>query len=595
VAAFTCPPIIWFDGGEVVIGVVADHSDQAGIQKVTFWMEGQEVEVETASFDSGTEIVGYNIALENLVASIDGDAEIFATVTPVNGVTRVIGPVKIVMNTGGSIHRAAYTLGPGGDFTTLLEAMSYAEDGSIIKVMAGVHPIGDGGVNNFNNRLITIEAEEGLQLGDAIFEIPGDDRQQTTRIRALNLSLRNLHFDLKNLVHWYGLGDAVHIFENCELIDSNGVTGPPGGYCMVSAAQMCNQFPWRVQENQRTCFIDCEILNYCTAGGWLYRGCRLSASADLIVLDPRLDGPSVLNTEAELTEEFEQRHHLPVDLIVESANYTTDGKTTFVLSGSPLMRDINWSQPRMYVKIISGPLAGEEFDTVGQSNALGEVVVLGNAGAVQPGDRIRSVIIWHADSLQVTMGDSPLENVMISGYTATSPFSQPIFLQPGNGNFIDGMAIKNSLFSTPGGGDGMMGQIQHEVRNMVIRQSAFIGTRTWLRPDSGGILTKSLIEDSVFTSLTNSVWGGGIPYGPEFFIANNCHFEWNMSGENITEGRIGTNATGPSSAMLNESGRPLPSSPLLDRGGDSLQWVPLDGTGVSYAPENPIGPRAAAE
>lgn len=595
VAAFTCPPLIWYDGGTYSLGVVADHSDQEGIDSVVFWMEGQEIAVLSTALDPGTEIIGYNIDLDNVVTTFDGDAEIFATVTPVNGVTRVIGPVKVVMNTNGSIPRTEYTLGPGGDFTTLTDAMSGAADGAIVKVAAGTHPMGAANISNLNDRLITIQPADGLVLGDVSFEVPGATRLPLVRMRALNFCLRNLHFDMKNFAEWYGLANALQIFENCSIIDSNGVSGPEGDYSLDVATQS----PWRYNEFQRTCFLDCTITNYCTSGGRLYRGCQLSASWDLVALTPlQSNGTAVFNTNAVVSGEFNKRLHIPLTLTVATVTYDSGAdESTFTISGTPFMDDVTKPQPNQYVTILSGTETGLKFDTQLQSSTAHTILVAGDATAVQPGDQVRSTNIAHADALQANqISGVPLENIMISGYTAQSIYSmQPVFWNPHPDTYIDGIALRNSVFYLPGGQvAGQIGPGGGGVRNLIMRQTSVLGTNLLIRRDKGSYLANSLMEDCIFTSVRSGEFGQGLEYGPEFLIANNCHFEVDTQGENVTSGRIGTNATGPGSALLDTNLRPLPTSPTLYRGGVSSGWSSQDATGELYAPENPIGPRATA-
>lgn len=75
-----------------------------------------------------------------------------------------------------------------------------------------------------------------------------------------------------------------------------------------------------------------------------------------------------------------------------------------------------------------------------------------------------------------------------------------------------------SLLLTPGG--GINSQVHVPIRNLVIRQSAFIGSLTLLavyETHAVGYFIDSLIEDSIFKGLRSTVNLQVLPYDPDFF------------------------------------------------------------------------------
>lgn len=600
-----CVPPHGVANPRTLVGVVGDSHELTGISHVEFWCEGSVVSVTDVSRHGDPEVVAYWIEVDTSSPDVNiGTAEIYATARTASGRVRTIGPVRIdTYSPTAQASRPRFLLSEFGDFDSLNSALCYAPSGAIIEMDAGDYLYGTAPLNNHNEKLIELQPRPGVGRGEIVFHNRGGNRTDLTRLRAQRFSIREATFELDDVSIFYGMPEAVQIVQDCDLTDRRGLTGPPQGYAIVDGQIEAWQQVWRTFDDQRTCFIGCQFSNYCTAGGWLYVDCDLSASADLLAFGGWQDGAAVIDTRGVQPCEFKQRLHAAASLSVVSATFDpAENETRIIVDANGSIANRSWHDEFARVEVISGVLNGSASLLVGQSDSLRTVVASGDLSALNPGDAIWTYTIWHADSLQVLQSESPLENVVISGYEAIGLTSQPMLIQPGPAGYLSGLAIQRSNFVMTGGGP-YLGQIQGFTQGLVIRQSNILGTKLVLRTDAAGFgLRDCLFVDSVFKSFTgvNGGNGGvpegdnGVPLGPGVFTVHNCHFEdWVNVATNIFDGRVGTQASGPGPAMLDGNFRPLPSSPLLNRGGEpgSCMW---DLDAELFGPDFPIGARREA-
>jgi hypothetical protein len=264
ICAFDEPPYMWVTGDkEITVG--AEHGDPAWIQEVEFWLEGRTCTATQACKSPRTGAIGFVCTLDAANFAQDGDAELYATVRPVNGYERVIGPLPFTFNGHSTIARPVKTLKQsGGDYSSLTQALQSAPDGAIVKVDAGTYlEDSNGSSNNVNTRLITIEPADGLSLGDVIFSrtvrrMPAEYYS----LRAVRVHFHNIQWDMSKVGYFYGYPSAssAYVWEHCNFIDPNGASGPPHAYYQLVMGRMV-----RDQDPIYHYMCECTVVNFTTS------------------------------------------------------------------------------------------------------------------------------------------------------------------------------------------------------------------------------------------------------------------------------------------------------------------------------------------
>ena len=158
-ASWTEPPHMWITSGcdgyctgnNYTIGVVGGDANRAGIDHVTFYLEGSSVTVNAPTKDPRTGVYGWFVNVQ--LSTADGDAYMVADVVPTNGYVRRLLPLHVVLDTNATsstfITRQIYYLNyPGCNDTNngtssgtswchLSYAMSHAQNGAVVIVKAG--------------------------------------------------------------------------------------------------------------------------------------------------------------------------------------------------------------------------------------------------------------------------------------------------------------------------------------------------------------------------------------------------------------------------------------------------------------------------
>jgi len=531
------PRRFWLEAGDgdFEVTVAADHADSAWIEEVEFWLEGSTVTVTETSLSARTGVEGFSCVIDASATTSDGDAELYATIRPVNGYERLIGPITIHLNYNGTISRAAryvdwssgddsydgtsatYISGTTGPWKTINKAQTTAPDGAVVNVAAGTYleDSNSGGISA-NDRVLTIRAADGLALGDVIVDRTSRDSPASyLQIRRRYAEFIGIAFDHARIdMIWGAYPTGVYNFVGCSFIDGNGLQGPQTSYYAPTQA---GQYLFRPNEGQWNFLQDCSIANYVAAGAHIYLNTTAEVSADSLFYDTGqagLEYNGAFGFTVSQPSEFPQRIHPETSLTVSSAVYS-DPNTVITFSDTP-----DLAKTAETLKFLTGTLAGQEFTAVSQDNGADTITVSGDASAAVSGDTAWAWLIFHADSMQFAAGND-YENLLFQRYKATGITSQPWLFQPWTGNYVKDLAMQNCIFDQYGGGNEIS-QWRDEHVHIVIRNVTHTGTETTFRADSGGFaLTDCLIVDSVWNTMdsTGTFPSSGITIDNNWFEA----------------------------------------------------------------------------
>lgn len=576
ICAFDEPQHLWIvDDNELI--VAAKTGDSSGIASVEFWLEGSTTTVTSKTHNSTKNTTGFAVTIQP-PAGTDGYAELYAKVIPVNGYERLIGPLHMTLNKGGSLTEVVKTVKTsGGDYTSIGAALAAATGLWKIKVDAGTWTeSGTFSINTISSHCPRVVPADGLSLGDVIVE--AGTRQAFESFRASRTWFEDIQFKTDNIQVFYTVNDR--IFKNCRFWDSGGAGGPEPPY--GGTTPVANGF-WRRYEGQRTYLVDCDVaMPEC--GNWTFaRGTHFDCGADsgfFSSLDAA-DGTDVcsFNCTSDSSVEYFGRGHSEETLTVSTATYDGGtGRTTIVWASSPTLTDIPSSPaPSGYVKFLSGALSGQSFTEYSQTDSTDTTVVIGDASGCSPGDTAFSTQweSFHKDSLQVAISAHDVENFYFQRYYVSSDKIQCFFLQPGNGQEIRDWCFELCIFEALSN-TAESSQMQHGHDHFVIDQCTMIGQTTEFRADFTGFAVANVVfRNSIFENLSAS---GTFP-ASGVTIDNN----WFEEG---TE--RGTNSGGGSSADLNASTyRPNGTSPVL--GLVATPDIPYDYYGNPFGDDAPLG------
>lgn len=534
-------PYQWWDA-DFDVSVVAGTGDAEDIDHVEFWLEGSTATVSSRSVNARTGSVGFTVTVQP-PAGTDGDAELYATIVPVNGYERLVGPIRMIFNKGASITRTVKTVKTsGGDYTSIVTAANAASDGWIIKVDAGTWTEDSTGtVGATLSRGYEVRPADGLSAGDVVVT-----RSSRASLRGFPRTIgiyRDIEFDTEACQVFYDGPNRVFI--GCLFNDPNGIN--PGSRYRWNAAEAPTTF-FRGNESQKTWAIDCEFNTLISSGAQFYRNCTINYSGDSITI--RNEGVSHSNTTVLGVSANQNwgicalRMHDETSLTVATATYDGGtGRTTITLSGSPTLDDVaapGDSDKSLY--FLTGALAGQQFPLYSQTDATDTIVVTGDASSASASDTCWSGHGFHVDSLQWfgAAGTFTYENTVVQRYKAVGIEHQPFFMQtyPGTATILD--TLFQLCIMDHQGDYPPYSQVQNAVTHWVVDQCTHVGCPVSIRDDSAGYATTDcVLRNSIFESVIVGS-GGSLPSGLDF-DAN-----WFETGT-----QRGTNSGGGSSANLN--------------------------------------------
>lgn len=552
ICAFDEPQFLWLDDDYEIV-VAANHGDSDGIQQVDFWLEGTTQTVSVRSHNATKNTTGYAITVQP-PAGTDGYVELYAKVIPVNGYERLLGPLQMQFNKGGTITRTVKTVKTsGGDYTSIGAALAAALGTWIIKVDAGTwSEDGTYSTNTISTGCPVVQPADGLSLGDVI--VTTSTRQAFEAFKASRVIFNDLQFTTNNIQIFYTVN--YRIFNNCRLWDTGGAAGPEPPY----GGSTPTQNGWfRRYEGQRSYLIDCDV-SQPECGNWTFaRGTSFDCGADsgfFSSLDAA-DSTDVacFNCTSTSSVEYFARSSTEETLAVSSATYDGGtGRTTIVWASTPTLTDIASSPaPSGFVRFLDGALAGQQFTQYSQTDSTDTTIVIGDASGCSPGDTAFTTQweSFHKDSLQVAMSAHDLENYYFQRYKVESNKIQLFFLQAGNGSEIRDWCFELCIFSALEN-TYESSQMQHGHTNFVIDQCTHLGQLTEFRADTAGFTATDIVfRNSIFKELGST---GTFPTS-NVYIDNNGFEDGTMRGTNYTD------LSGD--ADLDSSYRPNAGSPVL--------------------------------
>lgn len=561
IAGFDEAPYQWWDA-DFDVTVLADHGDGDWIDHVEFWLEGATATVSSVTKNSRTGGIGF-VCTISPPAGTDGNAELYATVVPVNGYERVIGPLKMVFNKGASITRTVKTVKTsGGDYTTIRQAVDAASDGWIIKVDAGTWS-DDTAAASFTAFTYGVEvrAADGLSAGDVV--IARSSRNAWRSVKRTPIVFRTLKWDAANITQIYDPYYATFI--DCAFEDSNGVTPQPGYRYPLSSTTF-----FRPNDGQHHSLIDCTLAQPNTSAPDLMRGCSMQCSHDAWAAvksgDVRLDCDVTVPL-----GRYGDRQHDESTVTVSTSTYDGGtGRTTITWADTPTLETMTTaSGGRLFVD--DG--AGGWTDTAvvySQTPGSYQTVVVGDYTT----EASVGVVCWvantaHVDTMQTFPGLTT-SNVVAQRYRCISAGDpQPIFFQAGSGFETKDVAIQVCIFDADS-----QSQWQHGVTNVVMRQTTHVNSNLLGRNDMGGwSLSDNVVVGCLFESCGNDAAFGS---GGVTFTTN--HF--------ITGTAFGTD-TSTGDPLIDSGYRPQSGSDLLGRLSNPI--IPWDAYGDPYGESAAVG------
>lgn len=441
-------PMCFLASGTLDITVGAENGDNSWIESVDGFLEGGNGTATKVTRNTRTGSVGFIFSFPYSRFPMDGDANFYAIVNPVNGYRRLMGALPITRMAVAS-HPQRYISPAGSDTTgdgltpatawkTINKATISSPSGAFVDMAAGgyfedVHT----GVLNANARSLVFRPATGVSQAAVIVKM-------TTRVntfwqpRCKNVKFQGITVDMAQINQFWGPNaGGYYTFENCIINNSDGLTGGTDNWPGVGDVQigyMINteipQVVFRQNEGQINSFLECTLSNPLTTGASLLRNCRLHTAADINYIT----GPNplaVFNSKAtQDVTEFEERRHLAHTLTVASVSYTpgtvtnpdgvvVPGKTTITWNEATTFDNVvAGGQPMQNYRFLTGALAGQQFAIYSQ-NAGGTTVLFGDCTAALVGDSARGYIVWHADSIQIGIQPeigASVENLFFQNY-----------------------------------------------------------------------------------------------------------------------------------------------------------------------------------
>lgn len=542
---FDTPPYQWITA-DTHIAVVCDHGDSSWIDYVDFWCEGTTTRVTRNGYNPDTGAIGFVVKVQP-PAGTDGDADIYAKIVPVNGYERLVGPLRVIFNKGGTITRTVKTVKTsGGDYATIREASNAALDGWIIKVDAGTWAEDPNGVAYGGaalSRGFEIRPADGVSASQVV--ITRSTRAPLRAFTRPKTVFRNVTFETSTINTFYD-GD-VRVFIGCLFYDANGIKPAPG----YQVNDLTTFF--RGDEGQVT-YLDNVIMRQPQCAGWKFaRNSLIEFSADACTIRGETNQSAdyvIINVRAFENGNYGSRRHVPSSLTVSTVSYNAGtGRTTITCSGSPSTDDVSSVGSDDIVYILTGALAGQSFQLYSLTNATDTVVLTGNASSLVAGDTLWVANLYHCDTFQ-TFGNTSTpdyQNLIAQRYWTRGDYTQPFFLQTSNASAVQkDIAFQLCIFDC-----GALSQYQNKVQNVVFRQCTHTGSGVDLRNDLPyWNATDCVIEGCVLKSLNLS--GGSMVSG---FDVADCHF--------VTGSSYSTSGATTGSAGLGSDYRPTAGSAVL--------------------------------
>lgn len=213
---------------EIALGVVAFHI--GGMDRVEFSAEGGSwVAVREMAFNPATGVVEYWAKVRASDAR-DGRVEVRAVAYPLAGRPRVLEPIVLYANAGGTLGaEVRYVAISGSDtnegtaerpFRTLRRAIAAVGDGGTVVILeGGTYGVESQARSLRNERWITVRAADGLPPGEVVIAPAG---YELVRPEVARLRWRGVSFDFGKVKRYYA-GDTDDVwFDGCEWFNSNG-------------------------------------------------------------------------------------------------------------------------------------------------------------------------------------------------------------------------------------------------------------------------------------------------------------------------------------------------------------------------------------
>lgn len=457
------------------IGVIADVGDDAFIAHVVFWLEGNTQTVMAQTLNGRTGGIGWvsTISYDGFTAS--SDAYLYATIYPVNGYPRQVGPLRLIRMDSRPQYYLNWTSGSdsnngtssGAAWKTFNHAARNAPSGAEITMAAGTYSEeGMGSAGPFNNPAnpITFKRAGGTTLGDVAIT-------QTSYVDwflpCTRIVFDGIEVDCDAFHKIQGRPPpAFYIWQNCRLTDYlNGVGPVPYGVYnsyVATRQTFLSSTTTGPGKNAYHAIVDTEFTCSPATGWWFCRGCTLNSGWDAVALGAAQPNTVCLNTQALRTGDFIQRKHIANTITVTSVTYNAGaGTTAIVWSGTPagMVAVSNNTDISLRVRFQTGAAAdppgtylyAQGFQVISTStpdNVTWTTVVEGDARAAAAPDTATIALLAHGDAWQIMqLGTKPsqpfipFDNIIFQRYLATSADTdddpsqggwQPMLPQPGH-------------------------------------------------------------------------------------------------------------------------------------------------------------------
>jgi hypothetical protein len=463
---------MWVETSDYTITVGAGIGNRDMIESVTFWLEGASETVSNVMISPRTGAIGFCINVASR-AGQNGDAHLYAQVKPVNGYSRLIGPLALVLNTdaGTAIVRdqryvnsdagtdstaGATGQSAGTPWATLAYALANTPSGGIINLQGSAVHNYPAGTFSGTARARMIDVRGAGRANTTIAVVAGGDNTFKTnpaKLRFVSLSFRT---DAVSQMYGNNTTTGRYVFDNCWVGHSVDPTGNlDKGYPVGFVGVEKNNAFYRTQTGLKWFFVESDVEDVVPAGVHLWRNSTFRGPLDAIQFGSSNPGSgshsAIFNFNFRQFGNMEQRMHTSMDITVQSVSRA--GSTTVItFSGSP---GISAHAAARYLRVLqstnSVPVGDIQFPINEDGSSrdfawMGYAIVGSTANTITctdtgaalmnlgAGDLCRGYTRNHCDHFQFVLQANfaeNFENIYVQGYNGAGHTSQPILLSGG--------------------------------------------------------------------------------------------------------------------------------------------------------------------